>query len=179
VRDITDAVDLADRTFYRYFDSKEDLLLDDVRVYFDAVEQWVGSRPRDESPMRSLIEWVLAMRDSFVIGEALVGAEFIDRNASAEGRMHQMLNDHQDRLAAIFATRLGEAAIPFVAHHYAAAAGAAFIQGLGRYLKNPAYSPWDYGLETLRVFSAGVDPAAAADIAPFVPVPEPLPPMPG
>ncbi|WP_194903952.1 TetR/AcrR family transcriptional regulator [Catenulispora rubra] len=54
VREITDAVDVASRTFFRYFANKDDLVLGFAR---DFQEGWVlelGTRPADEEPLTAL-----------------------------------------------------------------------------------------------------------------------------
>ncbi len=54
VKQITDAVDVAERTFFRYFDSKEDLLLPHVVALFEMLRAAVAERPLDEAPLTSI-----------------------------------------------------------------------------------------------------------------------------
>jgi AcrR family transcriptional regulator len=54
VREITDAVDVSERTFFRYFASKEDLTLSFIRDGADALLQALAARPPDEEPMTAL-----------------------------------------------------------------------------------------------------------------------------
>src|ERR1700749_875759 len=51
VREITDAVDVSERTFFRYFASKEDLVLSFVRDGQIAFADALAARPRDEDPL--------------------------------------------------------------------------------------------------------------------------------
>ncbi|MGD0256083.1 MAG: TetR family transcriptional regulator [Acidimicrobiales bacterium] len=58
VHEITDAVDVAERTFFRYFASKEDLALFFVRQEMDRFVEALAARPADEKPLT-------AMRNAF------------------------------------------------------------------------------------------------------------------
>ena len=51
VREITDAVDVSERTFFRYFASKEDLMLSFVRDGMTAFAQALAARPPSEEPL--------------------------------------------------------------------------------------------------------------------------------
>ncbi len=54
VREITDAVDVSERTFFRYFASKEDLALSFARDYTDALLAELAARPAAEPPLTAL-----------------------------------------------------------------------------------------------------------------------------
>jgi AcrR family transcriptional regulator len=54
VEDITDAVDVSTRTFFRYFDSKEAVLFGDWRSNLDTIYELILSRPPEEHPLRAL-----------------------------------------------------------------------------------------------------------------------------
>jgi AcrR family transcriptional regulator len=54
VREITDAVDVSVRTFFRYFASKEDLALSFVRDGADALLEALAARPPEEEPVTAL-----------------------------------------------------------------------------------------------------------------------------
>src|SRR5215469_8611175 len=56
VREITDAVDVSERTFFRYFASKEDLTLAFVREGSDALLEALVARPPEEEPLTALRE---------------------------------------------------------------------------------------------------------------------------
>lgn len=51
VREITDAVDVSERTFFRYFASKEDLVLSFIREGEAAFAQALAARPPEEDPL--------------------------------------------------------------------------------------------------------------------------------
>ena len=169
VRHIADAADVAERTFYRYFSSKEDLLLDDVRVYFEAVEAFVVGRPAGESAMGSLIAMTEELSATFAMADdsTVKVAEVINTSTTAQGRLYRMVNEYQDNLAHIFIDRLDLGDNTYLAYLTAAAGGTAFLQALGRYLYDKSHSPWDFGLEALRMYAIGLDPDVAARIAPL------------
>jgi AcrR family transcriptional regulator len=54
VREITDAVDVSERTFFRYFASKEDLAVSFVRGFSDILIKELAARPPDEEPLIAL-----------------------------------------------------------------------------------------------------------------------------
>jgi AcrR family transcriptional regulator len=54
VREITDAVDVSERTFFRYFASKEDLALSFIRDGSDRLMRELAARPAAEPPMTAL-----------------------------------------------------------------------------------------------------------------------------
>ena len=56
VEDITDAVDVSTRTFFRYFDSKEAVLFGDWRSGLGRVSELILARPPDEPPLTVLFE---------------------------------------------------------------------------------------------------------------------------
>jgi AcrR family transcriptional regulator len=51
VEDIAEAADVAPRTFFRYFDSKEAALFGDWRSYLDDLQMRVAQRPAEEPPL--------------------------------------------------------------------------------------------------------------------------------
>jgi AcrR family transcriptional regulator len=54
VQEIADAADVSERTFFRYFDAKEDLLLPDLVEFFDAVADTLRDRPATEAPLAAV-----------------------------------------------------------------------------------------------------------------------------
>ena len=60
VREITDAVDVSERTFFRYFANKEDLALSVVREGTAALMRELAARPPAEPPMTALSNALLA-----------------------------------------------------------------------------------------------------------------------
>lgn len=56
VRDIAAAAGVGERTFFRYFPSKEDLVLQQVRDLIPPLMQRVRARPAGEAPLTALLE---------------------------------------------------------------------------------------------------------------------------
>ncbi len=65
VVDITDAVDVSERTFYRYFTSKEDVLFGPWRRDLELAMELIESRPPSESPLEAMRGALLAMASHF------------------------------------------------------------------------------------------------------------------
>src|SRR5689334_11230211 len=60
IADIAACANVSERTFFRYFDSKEALLLPDTVELFTFIEEALARRPADEEPMRAVCEALLA-----------------------------------------------------------------------------------------------------------------------
>jgi AcrR family transcriptional regulator len=75
VREITDAVDVSERTFFRYFASKEDLAICFARDWTDTMLAALARRPADEDPLT-------AMRGAF--RESMVALAATDAHDGAE-----------------------------------------------------------------------------------------------
>jgi AcrR family transcriptional regulator len=54
IHEITDAVDVSERTFFRYFASKEDLVLSFVRDLQEVLTEQLAARPPAEEPLMAL-----------------------------------------------------------------------------------------------------------------------------
>ena len=61
VADIADAADVAPRTFFAYFPSKEDVLFADFDETFDALAARLRGRPADESTFDALRAWLTGL----------------------------------------------------------------------------------------------------------------------
>lgn len=61
IQDITDAVDVSVRTFFRYFDSKEAVLFADWQKYAQSSYNLIVSRPPQEPPLIALFEAAKAL----------------------------------------------------------------------------------------------------------------------
>ena len=61
VTDITERADVSRRTFFRYFESKEDVIGNDLRDLLPRVLRELESRPRDEHPLASIHASVLSV----------------------------------------------------------------------------------------------------------------------
>lgn len=169
VRDIAEQADVAERTFYRHFESKEDLLLDDVRRYFAAAGAFIASRPDTESPMASLLATVEALAEDWSVtdAEAVWLAGFVMNDDAARGHLHKLVDEYQETLSQIFAARRGLDEADYRCHLEAAVAGTAFVQAIGRFLVSDRAPIQAYGVEAIRLFAAGCDPDAVAGLEPL------------
>ncbi len=81
VDEIVAAADVSHRTFYRYFPSKEDVLLGDHQAKVDAFVAAVRARPADESAFDALRAAVLDFADGYEQDQ--------DRNATRARVVHE------------------------------------------------------------------------------------------
>jgi AcrR family transcriptional regulator len=115
VREITDAVDVSERTFFRYFASKEDLALSFVRDFAGALLRALADRPAAEAPLTALRN---AFRTSLleVTGDEgphaeestyLLVVRLIDSTPSLLAAHLRYLHDHDDEIVRVLAGREG------------------------------------------------------------------------
>jgi AcrR family transcriptional regulator len=115
VREITDAVDVSERTFFRYFASKEDLALSFVRDFAGALLRALAERPAAEAPLTALRN---AFRTSLleVTGDEgphaeestyLLVVRLIDSTPSLLAAHLRYLHDHDDEIVRVLAGREG------------------------------------------------------------------------
>jgi AcrR family transcriptional regulator len=65
IDDIAAEAEVARRTFFRYFASKDDVLFADHHHQLDALRQALAARPVDEPPLTALRRAILSMADSY------------------------------------------------------------------------------------------------------------------
>ena len=115
VREITDAVDVSERTFFRYFASKEDLAVSFVRDFSAALHRELAARPPEEQPL-------VALRNAFgaslraVTADAghhgeesvyLLVTKLIESTPSLLAAHLRYLHDHDDEIIRLLAAREG------------------------------------------------------------------------
>jgi AcrR family transcriptional regulator len=61
IRDIARAAEVTERTFYRYFDSKDDLVADEFRSWLSVLGDAIRSRPAGESPLVAVRNGMLSV----------------------------------------------------------------------------------------------------------------------
>jgi AcrR family transcriptional regulator len=115
VRQITDAVDVSERTFFRYFASKEDLALSFVRDATGALLEALAGRPPAEEPLTALRR---AFRESLgrLIADGGVPSgkptylsvlELIEATPALLAAHLRYVYDHDDDLVGVLARREG------------------------------------------------------------------------
>ncbi|MGC8626565.1 MAG: TetR/AcrR family transcriptional regulator [Acidimicrobiales bacterium] len=113
VREITDSVDVAERTFFRYFASKEDLALFFVKEEMDRFVEALAARPASEPPLmavrnafRQSLEQ-LRSRDHLRNGEPryLAMIRLIDSTPALLGASIRHVYDNGDKAVEVLAKR--------------------------------------------------------------------------
>lgn len=61
VRDIAEAAGVTERTFFRYFGGKEELIIDDALSWLPLLQEHVRDRPAEEDPVSALRNAVLSL----------------------------------------------------------------------------------------------------------------------
>jgi AcrR family transcriptional regulator len=111
VREITDAVDVSERTFFRYFASKEDLALSFVRDGADALLAAIEARPPAEDPLTALRRAFRASLDK-ITGDRdkpsyLSVLELIESTPTLMAAHVRYFHDHDEALVGALAAREG------------------------------------------------------------------------
>jgi AcrR family transcriptional regulator len=95
VHEITDAVDVSERTFFRYFASKEDLVLSFVRDGAAAFAAALAARPPEEEPLAAARH---ALQSSILE---------LDDGAGRLAAYLRSVHDHDDEIIEVLARREG------------------------------------------------------------------------
>ncbi len=103
IRQIADEADVSERTFFRYFQSKEDLLLPDVVAFFGAVQSAIQARPIEEAPLTSIFEAFAEVTERSGLGPIFESGPAIDPVAA--GRLVKVLVDWEDHLSDLLLDR--------------------------------------------------------------------------
>lgn len=107
IADIAACANVSERTFFRYFDSKEALLLPDTVDLFAYIEDALAARPADEEPLHAVCQALLAAAEPFTasgltaLTHPLEGTEPL-----VTARIVQAFADFEDRLAELVRERL-------------------------------------------------------------------------
>jgi AcrR family transcriptional regulator len=106
---ITAAAHVSKRTFYRYFESKEDVLLSDQRRQLDALRVALDGRPADEGLLTSVREAFLHMADQYAHGREVLTARtrliMVTPSLASRAAQHHILWERS--LAEMIAGRMG------------------------------------------------------------------------
>jgi AcrR family transcriptional regulator len=105
IEEIAAEADVSHRTFYRYFGSKEDLVLGSVADLLEAMEAALAARPRDESVMDSIRAATVSLASEFT-GDAADDRTRIDI-VQAAPELQQRSIERQPLMEAVL--------VPFVA----------------------------------------------------------------
>jgi AcrR family transcriptional regulator len=113
VREITDAVDVSERTFFRYFANKEDLTLSIAKDHIDALLRELALRPSAEPPLVALRNALHAAIEGLIdeggelTGDYLSVMKLIERTPSLLAAHLRYVHDSDDEIARALAEREG------------------------------------------------------------------------
>jgi AcrR family transcriptional regulator len=112
VHEITDAVDVSERTFFRYFASKEDLVLSFIRDGAAAFAAALAARPAEEEPLtaarHALQTSILDLHGSAGSLTAYLAAmRLIDSTPTLLAAYLRSVHDHDDEIIEVLARREG------------------------------------------------------------------------
>jgi AcrR family transcriptional regulator len=112
VHEITDAVDVSERTFFRYFASKEDLVLSFVREGTIAFAEALAARPAQEEPLaaaRNALQ--VSLREQSAGPQSLTSylaiMRLIDSTPTLLAAYLRYIHDQDDKIIEVLARREG------------------------------------------------------------------------
>lgn len=109
VADIAACANVSERTFFRYFDSKEALLLPDMALLFEYVEAALAARPLEEEPLSAICSALLTVVEPFAAStltalthpiegaEPLIAAHLVGAFAAFEDRLTLLIEQRLPR----------------------------------------------------------------------------------
>ncbi|WP_160145107.1 TetR/AcrR family transcriptional regulator [Actinacidiphila yanglinensis] len=107
IADIAAGANVSERTFFRYFDSKEALLLPDGAELFARIEAELAARPAAEPPLDAVGAALLAAARAFgSSGELALAPAPKGTESLVMARLVQEFVDFEDRLATLVERRL-------------------------------------------------------------------------
>jgi AcrR family transcriptional regulator len=167
VEDISEAADVATRTFFNYFSSKEEALLGNVPEKEVTVHRLVVDRPATESPLEAVCQVLrtMTLRLAERREELLLRQRVIDRHPGLIARQLGMYASFERALTAAVAERLGlEPADALYARVVAAAAVAAARSAVSSWMADQGRRPLADMVDAafLHLRDLGSPPAAAS-----------------
>ena len=81
VRQIAEAAQVGERTFYRYFDGKDDLLAQEALAWIDELRQAIADRPADEAPYQAVERAMVAAAGQITAETGHAGAWILTDSA--------------------------------------------------------------------------------------------------
>jgi AcrR family transcriptional regulator len=109
VADITEAADVAPRTFFLHFATKEDVLLGDARVGVAAFADQLRARPPDQDAFAAVRDSVVALLavEGTAVEETRLQARLMIETPGLVGRVHEHYVGFEDTIARAVAERYG------------------------------------------------------------------------
>jgi AcrR family transcriptional regulator len=112
VRDIAAAAGVTERTFFRYFAAKEDLVLGEVLDLLPALHANIVERPAEETPYQAVLGALLAVADGRVSGFAILFSGPPGQFLTRPFRQGSVLIEFENGVAAALAERLSRSGAP-------------------------------------------------------------------
>lgn len=85
VRDIADEAGVTERTFFRYFAGKDDLIVDRVLAWLPVLQERIRNRPAEEDPLTAVREALT--RSDRRITTSMEGPLWLFKDGTPEGRL--------------------------------------------------------------------------------------------
>jgi AcrR family transcriptional regulator len=109
VEDIAAAADVSPRTFFRYFDSKLDVVMADKHTDAPVVETLIAQRPRDESPLEAVRQVIRGQLAGMLDEDRSLGIRqyrVVMNTPSLRASALEHFHEEQDGIARAFAVRM-------------------------------------------------------------------------
>jgi AcrR family transcriptional regulator len=109
IEQIAAAADVAPRTFFRYFDSKEDALLADHPERLELLRETLKGRPASEGPLTAVRAAILDVAGDLEGHKELMlcKVELMEHNPALRGRSLEMMDEFERAIAEALAERTG------------------------------------------------------------------------
>jgi len=170
VEDIAAAADVSPRTFFRYFESKQDVVMAKTHEQGGGLSDIIAARPPEEGPVEALRQAItgelqaLADEDGVMLREMRVMVSTPELRAMALDHFH----DHQEDMAEALAGRMGLPSDAFVPHVLAGVVGTALWTVIDRWVAEGAKVERLKPLvdEVFDLLASGFDASPAAATTP-------------
>ena len=170
VEEITAAVEVSPRTFFRYFTSKEDVLFVDHGEMLERLSSVLTRRPPAEPAMTAVREAVLSLADYYedTREDIFLRARLMLETSSLRAHSLERQAEMEDAITAVLATRLGvDPAVDLRPRLVAACAVAALRVGATTWLAAGAEASLpDLVVEALGLLERGLDQVTLDQPAP-------------
>jgi AcrR family transcriptional regulator len=107
VADIADRAEISPRTFYRYYKSKDDLVLSPLEGSLAAYREILADRPREEPPLKALQESFVSFAPSMEEFTTSERVELVRENPELHRRAVELTERWQEAITADLAERTG------------------------------------------------------------------------
>jgi AcrR family transcriptional regulator len=105
VKDIAAAAGVTERTFFRYFPSKEDLIFAEVLDLVPLLQQEILRRPAAEPPLTAVLNSLVTVAGGRDAGLAILFVDAPPRALSTQAPLTHVLTDFEDGIAEALDTR--------------------------------------------------------------------------